>query len=265
MDTEKIMTVVVQAMNEPAFRDTLRTDFLGELNRQGIHDQEEIRLLDVLLTRIIAYDPHVSQIKDLQESVAKLQFSPLTSQKYRDQLEHFAVNQLRSTELTSDSFKNGLINSLDQIKRGFNTAMVMYTVAFYVGILLILAALVFAWFKGESLLPVAFAGLGVADLIAYFITKPPLDLQKSRANLAQLQTAYYNWFIDLFNWNSIINSGEEMIHLYKKVSDMMMRNTERTMKMIEDYCEIASSDNAAAKNPGLNPKNQEPVESGQAG
>jgi hypothetical protein len=143
--------------------------------------------------------------------------------------------------------------------------MVMYTVAFYVGILLILAALVFAWFKGESLLPVAFAGLGVADLIAYFITKPPLDLQKSRANLAQLQTAYYNWFIDLFNWNSIINSGEEMIHLYKKVSDMMMRNTERTMKMIEDYCEIASSDNAAAKNPGLNPKNQEPGESGQAG
>lgn len=260
METDKLMAVVVQAINEPAFRDILRTDFLGELNRQGIHDQEEIRLLDVLLTRVISYDPHVNQIKELQDSVAKLQYSPLTSQKYRDQLEQFAINQLKSTELTSDSFKNGLINSLDQIKRGFNTAMIMYTVAFYVGILLILAAVVFAWFKGESLLPIAFAGLGVADLIAYFITKPPLDLQKSRANLAQLQTAYYNWFIDLFNWNSIINSGEEMIHMYKKVSDMMMRNTERTMKMIEDYCEIASGDNTSSKSQAAPQKNQEAQE-----
>lgn len=261
MDSDKTMAVVVQAMNEPAFLDILRTDFLGELNRRGIHDPEEIRLLEFLLTRMISYDPHINQIKGLQESVAKLQFSPLSSQKYRDQLEQFAVNQLRSTELTSDSFKNGLINSLDQIKKGFNTAMIMYTVAFYVGILLILAAVVFAWFKGESLLPIAFAGLGVADLIAYFITKPPLDLQKSRANLAQLQTAYYNWFIDLFNWNSIVNSGEEMIHMYRKVSDMMMRNTERTMKMIEDYCEIASSDNAVSKSPAVPPKAPEAEES----
>lgn len=241
MKNTDIYGILTKTIHDEAFRNGLKSDFNGTLESEGITGANEVNLLQVILSRVIGYDELAAQNTTLQQNLAAFQISPLASEAYRQKMEFFMTDQLETTRLTSNSFKSGLVDSLVQIKQGFKSAMIMYTVAFYVGIGLILTAVVYAWFKEGSLLPVAFAGLGVADLIAYFITKPPLDLQKSRANLAQLQTAYYNWFIDLFNWNSVANGGDAMISQYKKVSEMTLRNTERTMKMIEDYCEIASS------------------------
>jgi hypothetical protein len=241
MKNSEVYEILTKAVNDESFRNNLKTDFYKAMEGEGVSGADEVNLLQVILSRVIAYDELLAQNGVLQQNLATYQFSPLASEAYRQKMEFFMTDQLETTRLTSNSFKSGLVDSLVQIKQGFKSAMIMYTVAFYAGIGMILAAFVFAWFRGESLLPVAFAGLGVADLIAYFITKPPLDLQKSRANLAQLQTAYYNWFIDLFNWNSVASGGDAMIGQYKKVSEMTLRNTERTMKMIEDYCEIAST------------------------
>ena len=243
MENNQFLQIAARAINDESYREMLRTDFYGEMARQSVNDANEIALLQNLLTRVVDYESHLAQIASMQDTIGKMQFSPAASEKYRQKFEDFSIDQLETTQKTSNKFKEGLVDSLDQIKHGFKTAMIMYTVAFYVGILLIVASLVFAWFRGGSLLPIAFAGLGVADLIAYFITKPPLDLQKSRANHAQLQTAYYNWFIDLYNWNSILGLGDPAIAVYGKVSEKTLRNTERTMKMIEDYCELNSSGN----------------------
>ncbi len=243
MKNSEIYGILAKTINDETFRENLKANFNEALEGEGITGSDEVNLLQIVLSRVIGYDGLLARNETLQQNIKEYQFSPLASEAYRQKMEFFITDQLETTRQTSNSFKSGLVDSLVQIKQGFKSAMIMYTVAFYVGVGLILAAVVFAWLRGESLLPVAFAGLGVADLIAYFITKPPLDLQKSRANLAQLQTAYYNWFIDLFNWNSVASGGDAMISQYKKVSEMTLRNTERTMKMIEDYCEIASAGN----------------------
>jgi|GEM_PF-1225982 len=243
-----IYSVLAKAASDPEFVEKLRNDFYRTLNEEGIFDAKQTGLLQLYLSRFLDYDQLATQNATLQQTIASYQFSPFASEAYRQKMEFFMTDQLESTRITSNGFKSGLVDSLEQIKQGFRSAMIMYTVAFYVGIAMILAALLFAWLKNGSLLPIAFAGLGTADLIAYFITKPPLDLQKSRANLAQLQTAYYNWFIDLFNWNSAAGGGDAMIEQYRKVSEMTLYNTEQTMRMIEDYCEIATNTTPLKKN-----------------
>jgi hypothetical protein len=118
--------------------------------------------------------------------------------------------------------------------------MVMYTVAFYLGIALVLSAIAMAFVKDKPLLPIVFGGLGMADLIAYFITKPPQELQFSRARLAQLQAAFFNWFIDYTNWNGVLRTSTEEgradLQFFKTVSSILMEHTEKTMSLIDTYC-----------------------------
>jgi hypothetical protein len=143
--------------------------------------------------------------------------------------------QQRSTFETAESFKGALRDTVKQIERGFRTTMVMYTVAFYLGVGLIVAATVMAFVKEQALLPIVFGTLGIADLIAYFITKPPQDLQFSRARLAQLQAAFFHWFMDYTNWNGLLmERGDE--DSLKRVSAVLMANTEKTMQLIDTYC-----------------------------
>jgi hypothetical protein len=141
---------------------------------------------------------------------------------------------------TADSFKSALRDTVKQIEVGFRTTMVMYTVAFYLGVGLIVAAVVMAFVRDKALLPIVFGSLGMADVIAYFITKPPQDLQFSRARLAQLQAAFFNWFIDYTNWNGVLmdmtQEGKASMTDVKTVSAILMEHTEKTMALIDTYC-----------------------------
>jgi hypothetical protein len=85
-----------------------------------------------------------------------------------------------------------------------------------------------------------FGSLGIVDVIAYFITKPPQDLQFSRARLAQLQAAFFNWFIDYTNWNGVLmawtQEGKADMGSMEAVSKILMEHTEKTMALIDTYC-----------------------------
>ena len=74
-----------------------------------------------------------------------------------------------------------------------------------------------------------------------FLAKPQEKLQSSRANLAQLQAALYNWFMDSVNQNTLISllqqrgaSVEEM----QQVLDSLMGHTDRTLEMMQKYCKL---------------------------
>lgn len=145
-----------------------------------------------------------------------------------------------TTLQTADSFKSALRDTVKQIERGFRSTMVMYTVAFYLGVGLIVVAIAMAFVREKALLPIVFGSLGIADVIAYFITKPPQDLQFSRARLAQLQAAFFNWFIDYTNWNGVLMTGTQDgkvdLQFVKTVSSILMEHTEKTMALIDTYC-----------------------------
>lgn len=101
------------------------------------------------------------------------------------------IKQIKTTLETADKFKSGLRDTIEQMQDGYSSVMNMYEMSFYLGIILIVSSLFLAILKGESLLPIVFGVLGIADVIAFFIVEPPQKLQDSRANLAQLQAAYF--------------------------------------------------------------------------
>lgn len=215
------IAMIRQAIEDPAFRQRLTSasdEVLAERGFSEPRDREEARwLLDRL---------GLLGTEGASEAANKAQHD--------------------TTLDTADSFKSGLRNTVIQIENGFRSTMIMYTVAFYLGVGLIVAAIVMAFVKEKSLLPIVFGSLGVAEVIAYFITKPPQDLQFSRARLAQLQAAFFNWFIDYTNWNGVLmtwaQEGRADLQLVKTVSAILMEHTEKTMALIDTYCGSPRSD-----------------------
>lgn len=130
--------------------------------------------------------------------------------------------------------------AVEQIDQGFRFTMRMYTVAFYLGVLLALVAVYIAVIDGLSLLSIVFGGLGVLDFLGLFFAKPAQNLQASRADLAQLQAAYHNWFLDVYNWNAYLAHFAQTQQVdfakMKEVSEQLMSNTDRTMALMEKYC-----------------------------
>lgn len=164
----------------------------------------------------------------------------ISGAKQAQQSQEFIQQQLNTTTETTESFKSGLRKTIEQIDSGFRSTMLMYKVAFYLGVVLIIVAGYAALIDELSLLSIIFSGVGILDILAFFITKPAQNLQTSRANLAQLQAAFFNWFIDIYNWNSYLmhlnNTNQVEFSKMKEVSDVLLANTGQTMSLIQQYC-----------------------------
>jgi hypothetical protein len=159
---------------------------------------------------------------------------------------HPMPDQLATTNQTADSFKRALQKTLDQIDDGFRSTMLMYKVAFYLGVGLLVAAAFLAAFTDKSLIAGVFAGLGTADVLTFFLTQPPAKLQSSRAQLAQLQAAYFNWFIDLSNWNSYLltlnGTNQATFENVNAVSAAVYRSTEQTLALVEKFVSLEDAE-----------------------
>jgi hypothetical protein len=215
MNNDDAFAMIREAVEDPAFFQRLTTDLDEVLTERGFAEpgcREEVK-------RVIA-----ALVLSRSDNAA--------SASYQEQHD--------TTLQTADSFKSALRDTVKQIERGFRSTMVMYTVAFYLGVGLIVSAIAMAFVKEKALLPIVFGSLGIADVIAYFITKPPQDLQFSRARLAQLQAAFFNWFIDYTNWNGVLmtwsQDGRADLQSVKTVSAILMEHTEKTMALIDTYC-----------------------------
>ena len=217
-------------MNKETAYDVIRRTLLDQNFMQEIMENPD----NVLFQQGIRTPEEISELKNVLSVIgAGIVLSSEAGKQMMDQQE--------KTFETANELKSGLIDVTKQIQSGFKNVMTMYNVAFYFGVLLIALSAIFAFWKGESLLPIVFGGLGVADVIAYFITKPPQSLQDSRANLCQLQAAYYNWFLDVYNWNSFLiylqQTGQLNLQNVKEVSETLLQNTAKMMELIDKYCE----------------------------
>lgn len=104
---------------------------------------------------------------------------------------------------------------------------------------LIIVAIVFAA-QDKAILALAFGSIGLIDIVTNFIFKPPLELQTSRSNLAQLMILITNWFADLMNINNYLSikevSGMTMAE-FEEMSNKQNDNTARMLDLIQIYCE----------------------------
>jgi hypothetical protein len=161
-----------------------------------------------------------------------------------EQMEMLKKNkeQLESTFNVATEMKTGLIRTVQQIDKAFGATMLMYKVSFYLGVCLIVGAVIFAAWSREPLLPSIFGTLGTLDILVFFLTKPQENLQSSRAILAQLQAAMFNWFTDAYNQNVFLGqlSMQQKLDFrtFMTVSDAMMQHTEKTLEMMQKYCKL---------------------------
>jgi len=232
MNEDKTYSLIFKLTNDFLFLQAYKADPDNLLTNEGFTDQTQVTVLkNVLSPYILSFE----QNREIQNRQAE------------EMQEHYdVVSELR----------NGLNKTIRQMLEGYQKTMVMYTVSFYIGVFLILIAVIIGIIDGTSIISIAFAGFGTVDIVTHFISNPPLKLQKSRADLAQLQAAYFTWYQDYRHWASYLTDEYYMRYKaglvnpelaqkasadYKKtlqkVSDVMLENTKRILAVIEEFVE----------------------------
>ena len=145
---------------------------------------------------------------------------------------------MENTNQTIMSMKSSLQDVIRDAKTAYKFVLWMYVLAFFLGIALIVIAVVFA-VQGKTILSIAFGSIGLIDIVTHFIFKPPLELQSSRSNLTQLMIVVTNWFADLMNLNAYMaQKGVEItLDEISLISDKLNSNTAKSLDLIERYSE----------------------------
>ena len=146
----------------------------------------------------------------------------------------------KSSLEVATKFREGLIRDLESVHKAYDKVMVMYTIAFYLGVFLIGFSLYSAVFLKNDILTILTGVLGTADIVTSFIYRPAQELQNSRGNLVQLKCAFFNWLNDLNCWNVYLNrAGRNKDNVsydeVKNVSKTMLENLSVIMELIEKY------------------------------
>lgn len=281
---EALYATIDKAVADPSFGQEIITNPKSALAKQGIKDPESIAQLKNVVASILRGQEHEAAFKvinkastdpvfakelmdnaddvchgngitqpavisTLQELSGWLAYYPrMDSQQVERATEQYALDmeQMKSGYETMKTFEQGLRDSVEQLRKGFHLTSIMYNIGFYVGIALIVGSVVLAITSSKALIPLAFGGIGALDVITYFISKPPAQLERSRADLAQLQAAYYNWFTDKSSWETFLwrvyqtPDLKEYLEYLQAASNRSMEGTAKTMKLIETYCEFSS-------------------------
>lgn len=151
--------------------------------------------------------------------------------------------------------KESILEVLFQIEKGFRRVMLMYTIAFYLGIGLIIFSVIATVLYGTDAYMLLFGGAGIADIVAFFVFKPTEDLQRSRGNLAQLTSGFIAWYNDLHNWNHAVerefyneDDTPKKVNLeaLKEISKRSILNTVTIMMAIEFFVAKGGKDTEKA-------------------
>lgn len=197
---------------------------------------------------------HLEQIKAIRENLILLE---------RIQSEEVSSLNKKLYESRDDTFEiiSKLKESLqDALKESRNTqglAKSMFILTFLLGFILIGISLYFG-IKGKDVLAIAFGSFGVIDIVAHLIADPPLKIQDSRSNYAQLTVGILAWFNDLVDKSGMlvvnnqlnaqiqnmqidINSKlvvqEKILDNYLRLSGTQIDNTVRILSLIDEIAE----------------------------
>jgi len=192
-------------------------------------NQDDKKELKSILDSIKGLGTQAMQNQAPQENYLRVQFDAMN-------------RSVLNTYDTIISLKESLQDVIKDAKSAYQYVLLMYLFAFYLGVALIVTSIIFAA-QDKVFFSMAFGAIGLIDIVTHFIYKPPLDLQSSRANLAQLMVILTNWFSDVMNLNTFMGQQGDKLTLdqLKELSDKQNANTEKMLGLIERYCEPTSS------------------------
>ncbi|MBK6859561.1 MAG: hypothetical protein IPK91_10170 [Saprospiraceae bacterium] len=199
------------------------------LDQESLLKPEDKKELKYILDAIKGLGTQALQNQAPQENYMKVQFDAMN-------------RSVLNTYDTIISLKESLQDVIKDAKSAYQYVLLMYLFAFYLGVALIVTSIIFAA-QDKVFFSMAFGAIGLIDIVTHFIYKPPLDLQSSRANLAQLMVILTNWFSDVMNLNTFMAQQGQNLSLdqLKELSDKQNANTEKMLGLIEKYCEPSIS------------------------
>lgn len=199
------------------------------LDQESLLNKEDKKELKYILDSIKGLGTQALQNQAPQENYMKVQFDAMN-------------RSVLNTYDTIISLKESLQDVIKDAKSAYQYVLLMYLFAFYLGVALIVTSIIFAA-QDKVFFSMAFGAIGLIDIVTHFIYKPPLDLQSSRANLAQLMVILTNWFSDVMNLNTFMAQQGQNLSLdqLKELSDKQNANTEKMLGLIEKYCEPSVS------------------------
>lgn len=199
------------------------------LDQESLLNKEDKKELKYILDSIKGLGTQALQNQAPPENFMKVQIDAMN-------------RSVLNTYDTIISLKESLQDVIKDAKSAYQYVLLMYLFAFYLGVALIVTSIIFAA-QDKVFFSMAFGAIGLIDIVTHFIYKPPLDLQSSRANLAQLMVILTNWFSDVMNLNTFMAQQGQNLSLdqLKELSDKQNANTEKMLGLIEKYCEPSVS------------------------
>ena len=138
----------------------------------------------------------------------------------------------------SKDFTNRL---LSRTLKGFSIVLVMYSIAFVVGLLLIAVSLILAFNSStpNEYLASFFGAAGVFD-ISFLLYKPAKEIQRSRGNATQLWMAFSEWqYISIWSGKtynklfSVLNPKNDQTTYLEQMIKILKMKAETTVSLIE--------------------------------
>ncbi|MBX2828176.1 MAG: hypothetical protein KTR22_08435 [Flavobacteriaceae bacterium] len=157
-----------------------------------------------------------------------------------------------------NKLKLSLEASLKESQNVQNIIKVMFSMTFLIGFILIGVAIYFGW-KGETFLATAFGSFGMLSIVALLLKDPPLKMQDSRSNYAQLSVGILAWLNDLMDKAAMAKQNQlfaleimadktkstedklkvhkECIDTYLAISNIQIGNTVKLLNLIDEVAE----------------------------
>jgi hypothetical protein len=160
-------------------------------------------------------------------------------------------HNFEQTMIVAGTMRDKLRETIVKIDKAYGQTMLMYNISFYMGVFLMAAAIVFAHY-GKDLLTLMLGGMGSANTLTFFLTKPPERLQSSRASLAQLHCALYAWFTDFSSQNALgarLYQDQQNPAVpfdpkpFYELSNNLMKHTDDMLRMLQQYCKLVDISN----------------------
>lgn len=172
-------------------------------------------------------------------------------------IEEMKQSGIHSFKVIRD-LKNTLSDTLEESRKSQHVAKYMFIATFSLGLILIGFSIYFA-FRGQNFLAITFGSFGMLDIIAHLVADPPLKMQDSRSNYAQLTIGMLAWFNDMLDksgmatqnqklnenyqnspenkWNEKLNANKQTLENYLAISDAQINNTIKLLRIIDDVAE----------------------------
>jgi len=126
--------------------------------------------------------------------------------------------------------QNQVLSAVKQTQSAFGKVIIMYLIAFYLGVAIVLASIYMTLFSEDKIAAGIIGGVGILDLFAFVIFKPIEGLQASRGRLFQVQAILISWFNDIDCWTQYIRADTMSLEKLEKILSLIQTNV---IKLVE--------------------------------